>query len=233
MTPGLTLTIGGLAVLDMLSPATIGISLYVLLSGNRRLAAPMFVFLGTVAGFYFTVGVALMLGLDIAVRYLGDVVNSPVGLWAQLALGVGILVAAFVVPGRLSNAPRRPRNLRLGVMAALGVTTGLLEVGTALPYLGAIGIMTSAELSPGVWVPILAGYNLLMVLPPIILFAGYTLFGARIRPRLDRWRDKIESSGREAFGWILGIAGFLLARYAANELGLFTSLDGLGISIGI
>lgn len=228
MTLGLTLTIGGLAVLDMLSPATIGISLYVLLGGGRRLAAPMFVFLGTVAGFYFTVGVALMLGLDIAVRHLGGLVNSPVGLWAQLVLGVGMLVASFVVPGRLSKAPRRPQDLRLGVMAALGITTGLLEVGTALPYLGAIGIMTSAELSPGIWIPMLAAYNLLMVLPPLILFGLYSLFGDRIRPRLDRWREKVESSGREAFGWILGIAGFLLARYAAAELGLFSVIDSLG-----
>lgn len=229
MSTGLMLTIGGLAILDMLSPATIGISLYVLLSGARRIAAPLFVFLGTVAAFYFTVGVALMLGLDVAVAHLGDLVQSPVGLWAQLALGVGMLVAAFVIPGRMTRAPRRPRNLRLGVMAGLGLTTGLLEVGTALPYLGAIGIMTSAELSPTTWVPILAGYNLLMVLPPLVLFGLFVLTGDRLRPHLDRWRDKVESGGREAFGWILGIAGFLLARYAAGELGLFAFIDGLGI----
>ena len=68
-------------------------------------------------------------------------------------------------------------------MIGLGLATGLLEAGTALPYLGAIGIMGTAGLAASTWAPMLAAYNLVMVLPPVLLYLGHRVLGERLRPR--------------------------------------------------
>ena len=41
-------------------------------------------------------------------------------------------------------------------MILLGLTAGLLEVATMVPYLAAIGIMTTSDLPVMQWVPLLA-----------------------------------------------------------------------------
>lgn len=58
------LLICGLAILDTLSPTTIGVTIYLLLTDKENLTKRLFVYLLTVAGCYFAVGVSLMLGLD-------------------------------------------------------------------------------------------------------------------------------------------------------------------------
>lgn len=224
MEPTTLLTIGGMALLDMLSPATIGVSLVVLLSGARRVGWPLFVYLATVAGFYFCVGVALMLGFGAAVDHLAGLARTTPAQWALLVLGVGMLATALLMPTKRTRPHRAPTSFHPAAMVALGLSTGVAEVGMALPYLGAIGIMTTAGLTVTQWLPLLAGYNLVMVLPPVLLYAGYRLAAPWLRPRMERWRDKIANAGREAFAWILGIAGFLVARHAGVAV--------LGCSIG-
>jgi cytochrome c biogenesis protein CcdA len=111
--------------------------------------------------------------------------------------------------------------LSVPAMIGLGLATGLVEAAMALPYLGAIGILASADLPAQVWLPVLASYNLIMVLPGVLLYAGWRLLGERLRPRLERWRDRIASGSREAMAWIMGIAGFLILRDAIFRLGGF------------
>ncbi|OOC53914.1 MULTISPECIES: GAP family protein [Nocardiopsis] len=214
--------VAGLALLDTLSPATIGVSLYVLLSGARRVARSLFAYLATVAVFYFALGCALMFGFGFLFEELEGLADSPVLGWPMAALGGGMFAYALFTPDR-PRRQRRPSSLSATAMIALGLATGLLEGGTALPYFGAVGIMTTAELSPAVWVPVLAAYNVVMVLPPILLYLGYRALGERLRPRLERWRAKVESGSREAMGWLLGIVGFLVL---VHGLGLTGLLDG-------
>ncbi|NYH55226.1 cytochrome c biogenesis protein CcdA [Nocardiopsis arvandica] len=222
--------VAGLALLDTLSPATIGVSLYVLLSGARRVARPLFAYLATVAVFYFVLGCALMLGFGFLFEELEGLADSPVLGWPMVVLGGGMFAYALFAPDR-PRRQRRPSSLSTTAMIALGLATGLLEGGTALPYFGAVGIMTTAELSPAVWVPVLAAYNVVMVLPPILLYLGYRALGERLRPRLERWRAKVESGSREAMGWLLGIVGFLVLVHGMDLTGLLDGpvvfLDGL------
>ena len=56
-----------------------------------------------------------------------------------------------------------------------------------------------------------AAYNLVFVSPPLLLLVGaYRMFGARLRPALAPWRERLQGAGRETLLWILGVAGFLL-----------------------
>lgn len=214
--------VAGLALLDTLSPTTLGVSLFVLLSGARNLARPLFAYLGTVALFYFVLGCAIMLGLGAALSRLSHLTDSPATGWVMVVLGGALFAYSWVMPTK-KRVPRRPATLRTTTMIGLGLATGLLEAGTAFPYLGAIGIMGTAGLAAGTWVPMLAGYNLMMVLPPVLLYVGHRLFGERLRPRLDRWREKIDSGSREAMSWIIGIVGVILVL---NGLQL-TGVDAL------
>ncbi len=221
------LPVAGLALLDTLSPTTLGVSLFVLLSGARSIARPLFAYLGTVALFYFVLGCALMLGLEAALDRLSHLAGSPAAGWAMVVLGGALFAYSWVMPtGR--RAPRRPASLRLTTMIGLGLATGLLEAGTALPYLGAIGIMGAAGLAAHTWVPMLAAYNLMMVLPPVLLYLAHRAFGERLRPRLDRWREKVDAGSREAMAWIIGIVGFLLLVSGLQQVGLDVFLSNLG-----
>ncbi|WP_150239971.1 GAP family protein [Nocardiopsis quinghaiensis] len=222
--------VAGLALLDTLSPATIGVSLYVLLSGARRVARPLFAYLTTVAAFYLALGCALMLGFGFLFEALDGLAGSPVLGWPLVVLGGGMLAYALFAPGR-PRGQRRPASPNTTAMVALGLATGLLEGGTALPYFGAIGVMTAAGLSAAAWMPVLAAYNVVMVLPPVLLYLGHRVFGERLRPHLERWRTKVESGSREAVGWILGIVGFLVLVHGLEVTGLLDGsavfLDGL------
>lgn len=57
----------GLAVVDMLSPALIGVTLYLLLARPRRTGLLLGVYLATVAAAYLLLGVVLMVGLGAVV----------------------------------------------------------------------------------------------------------------------------------------------------------------------
>ncbi|SDU20027.1 GAP family protein [Jiangella alkaliphila] len=234
------LPVYGLALLDTMSPATIGISIYLLLTAGARTPRLLFSYLATVALFYFGLGTALMTGLGALVDSLGDAVNGRTAYLIQAGIGAALFVGAWFVPTKKKDAGdgagegggggrrerRAGRAQTVPAMVGLGVTTGLLEAATALPYLAAIGLMTSNELSPAQWAPLLAGYNLIMVLPGVLLFLVWRVAGERVRARFERFRDWLQANSAETLGWIMGIAGVLLVRDAVYVLNTEFQLFG-------
>ncbi|MFF0309840.1 GAP family protein [Streptosporangium sp. NPDC004379] len=224
MSTGLLLALAALALVDGTSFGTLGIPVYLLLTLERSRVAPLLVYLGTVAVFYFAVGVALMLGLSAVMEHLGEAVNSRPAYWAQLALGVGLFLLSF----RLDPKRRRKRGLperrfepEVGgprVMVALGLTAGVLEVATMVPYLAAVGLMTTSGLSSGQWVPLLAAYVAVMICPPLVLLAVRAAAWEWVEPKLERLRAWISRHAASAVSWTMAVAGFLLARDAAGRL---------------
>ena len=100
----------------------------------------------------------------------------------------------------------------------LALTATLLEVGTMLPYLAAIGLISTEELPVAQRFLALAGYCLVMILPALVLMGLRLATGHRIEPLLKRISDWMTSS--DTLGWIVGIVGFLLAYDAAERLSL-------------
>lgn len=49
----LLVSVGGLALLDTLSPTTLGVTVYLLLTEKERLSTRLMIYLVTVAAFYF------------------------------------------------------------------------------------------------------------------------------------------------------------------------------------
>ncbi|MGE7625371.1 GAP family protein [Viridibacillus sp. NPDC096237] len=218
MSTELLLLIGGLALLDTLSPATIGVTVYLLLTDTKKLIKRLLVYLLTVAGFYFAVGVSLMLGLSFLLEIISGVFQNRIVSWTVFIVGAILFIASFYVPTKKNSGPHVPKSKSILSMVALGFTTSLIEVGTAFPYFAAISIMTTSNLSWIEWSSILVGYNFIMVLPSLLLFLFYLLFGRWMQKPLKKLRMKIANNTGSALSWIMCIVGLIL---------IYNSLDYL------
>jgi hypothetical protein len=241
MEPVLLLTLAGLALVDSTSFGTLVIPLWLMTSPHGLRPGRILAFLGVVATFYLGVGVVLLVGGASLVDALGDTVgDSPVVLWAQLVIGVALFASSFYVrrkpreragdadadaaepprPGRVARWRDRAAggegSLRGVVTLALVAAT--LEVATMLPYLGAIGLLAGSDSSTGLRVAVLAAYCVVMVVPALALLALRVGLRRRIEPLLARLSRWLERTGAEATSWVLGIAGFLVARDAVGRL---------------
>ncbi|MFD1937166.1 MULTISPECIES: GAP family protein [Nonomuraea] len=224
MTIALLLTLAALAIVDSTSFGTLGIPVFLLLSSQRSQVSRLMIYLATVAIFYFLVGVALMLGLSTLLESFGDVLHSRGAYMVQLALGVGLFALSFRFDPKRRKKLGKPEHRfepRVGgprAMVTLGLTAGLLEVATMVPYLAAIGIMTTSKLTATQWVPLLVAYVLIMILPPLVLIGLRGVARGWLEPKLERLRAWMAKHSASAVSWALAIVGFLLARDAAVYL---------------
>ncbi|WP_069386039.1 GAP family protein [Cellulosimicrobium cellulans] len=138
--------------------------------------------------------------------------------WRERALGIesdagttaGAAGTAVVAPAR-----------RASVLPLVGLALGAasLEVATMLPYLGAIGIITTSDVAWPASAGILAAYCVVMVAPALLLLLGRLVAARAVDPmlrRLDAWLTK---NAAEMTGWVLGVLGVLLALDAMGRLG--------------
>ncbi|PEB51481.1 hypothetical protein CON65_24095 [Bacillus pseudomycoides] len=214
----LLLLIGGLALLDTLSPSTLGVTVYLILSDKERLTKRLLVYLLTVAGFYFATGVSLMLGLGFLLENIFGVFQNQIVSRTVFIIGLILFIVSFYVPTKKNSELPAPKSKSILSMVGLGFTTSLIEVGTAFPYFAAISIMTTSNLPWMEWSSILAGYNFIMVLPSLVLFFLYLQFGRRMQKPLEKLRVKIANNTGSALSWIMCIVGLIL---------IFNSLDYL------
>ncbi|XID91443.1 GAP family protein [Paenibacillaceae bacterium WGS1546] len=212
------LAIGGLALLDTLSPATLGVTAYLLLSGRERVSSRLLIYLLTVAAVYFALGVAIMSGLDALLSSFSAIFQSRVVSWIALIAGGILFIASFYYPkGKPRDLPQ-PKSMGMTAMIALGLTTSLIEAGTAFPYFAAIGLMTTADLAAYQWVPILAGYNFVMVLPPLVMLLLYLLFGRAMQRPMEKLRAKLAKHSGSAVSWVMCIVGLILVLQSLDHL---------------
>ncbi|GAA0914326.1 GAP family protein [Nonomuraea longicatena] len=220
----LLLTLGALALWDSTSFGTLGIPLVLMLSSDRRQGGRLVVYLTTISVFYFLVGVALMMGLSVVMERFGAALESQPAYWVQLVLGVFLFALSWKFDSKKQKKPWEPKVGGPLTMMGVALTAGLVEVATMFPYLAAVGLMTTAGLGAAQWLPLLAGYVVLMVVPMLVLMAGRALAGPRIEGMLERVRAFITRNAASAVGWTLAIVGFLIARDALVKLDFFRDL---------
>lgn len=239
LTTAATLTV--LALVDSTSFGTLLIPIWLLLAPGRIRVGRVLVFLGTVAGVYLLLGVALVAGASALFGDLDALAEDPVVTRVQLVVGVGLLVGSFFIGGKKKDGEDRPRGRLLGWRErAMGTGSGIgglmtlalaavaLEVVTMLPYLAATGLIASTDLGMPARVVVLAGYCLVMILPALVLMAGRLVARRAVGPVLERLSRWMERHGGETTGWIVGIVGFLVARDAVGRMPeLISFLDAL------
>ncbi|GAA1851670.1 GAP family protein [Myceligenerans crystallogenes] len=243
--PALLATLAGLALVDSTSIGTLGLPVFMLAQSRVR-AAVVVVFLGTIAAFYWVLGLVLLAAAGGGLRFLEGAGNSRVVDVVQLILGVGLFVASFWFDqkharkrqerrerlGRTSPVQRWKDRLTgphatAGTAVATAVGAGLIEAASMLPYLGAIGMLTANGIGVAPGAVVLAAYCLLMVLPALVLLVVRMAAARWVEPLLVRINGWFEKRSAEMLGWILGIVGFLVARDALGRLQAADAFGGL------
>jgi cytochrome c biogenesis protein CcdA len=210
----------GLAAVDSINPSALLATIALLLRG--RSARPLVaLYVAAVLATYLAIGVALTLGLGLTPD---AVLESDATFLVQGVLGAAMLAFAVLAPNRRQRrgaVERRslPANRPVAVFA-LGMAVTVLELPSGLPYLGAVGAFTRADLAVAEWLPLLVLYNLIFVLPPLALLAGHVALGERAEVVLGRLRDRLGRATREAFLWLLGLVGFVLLADALGHFGI-------------
>ncbi|SNY44187.1 GAP family protein [Paractinoplanes atraurantiacus] len=215
-----------LALIDSTSFGTLLIPIWLLMHPGPVRAGRILVFLGTVAVFYFAVGLAVALGADAFLPQISRLLDTRPVSWIQLILGVGLFFWSFrldrrrgagATGGRLARwRERAMTDGGAAGLAGLALAAAAAEVTTMLPYLAAIGLLTGAGLGAGAIAVVMAAYCLIMILPALVLLGARLAAGDRLTPLLTRAGDRLARSN--ALAWIVGIVGFLLARDAALRL---------------
>jgi len=244
-------TTGSLAVLALVDSTSIGtllVPIWLLLAPGGVRFRRMLLYLGTVAGFYLVVGTAVALGLGAVAAPVGQALDSPAGALGQLALGVGLFGLGFVVdPGAKGRARRaeqgrdpaqrvlrwRDRTVAGGggprALVLLALAAATVEVATMLPYLAAISMVSTSDLAAPARFGVLSAYCAVMVLPAVLLTVVRRVAAGRIDPLLQRFGDWMTRTAASTTGWVLCIAGVLVARDAIGRAGgLDVLLDALG-----
>lgn len=131
--------------------------------------------------------------------------------------------AAPQEPGRLTRWRERlldPRTRGASVMA-VAIAAGLVEVATMLPYIVAMTMLADSGVDTPMRVLALVGYCVLMIAPAVLLLVVRLVAAPLVQGPLERFAAWMQRTGAENTAWIIGIIGFLIARTAASELGLF------------
>lgn len=204
------LLIGTLALLDMFSPSIIGVSVYILLVAKKKQTRLLLTYLMTVGLFYFSTGIFLMLGLGVIFSPISNLLDSYSARLIMTIVGGVLFIGSWLVPKRTENGSPKPKSLHVSSMVALGFTTSILEVATALPYFAAIGILTSNQIVFYEWLPLLAVYNLVMIAPGIILLCLHLLFRRFMNKPLRKIQTLFDQRTSSTLSWIMFFVGLIL-----------------------
>ncbi|MEX0904065.1 MAG: GAP family protein [Pseudohongiellaceae bacterium] len=238
MTTELLLSLTALALIDSTSIGTLLIPIWLLLDHRGVRTSRLITYLLTIAAFYLVVGLVIMLGADLLIGMdnggpvsVDDTaprsLTSLVILIVQLAIGIWLFAISFRFdskrPGageRIARWKQKSENAGTSFRFLMGLAlfAAMAEVATMLPYLGAIAMISNAELTWPVRFWLMIAYCLMMILPAMALLSLRQLMDEKVRPTLARIDNWVGKNAETALGWVLGIAGFLIARDAIARL---------------
>jgi hypothetical protein len=195
-----------LALVDSINPSAIVVTLYLLSRG--RVPAQVVVYVAAIFLTYLTLGAMMMSGLDALLPSLRTTSESRVGFIVQGVIGLAMLLYAIGAPTPARSAPRvEPGASTYASLALLGVTVTTMELPTAVPYMGAIALLTTADLPMARWLSLLVLYNAIFILPPVLLLVGHIVFGKRLDARYADIRERLQAGARETMLWIFALVG--------------------------
>ncbi|WP_026551580.1 GAP family protein [Arthrobacter sp. H20] len=232
-----------LALIDSTSFGTLMIPLWLMLAPGRMRAGRIVLFLVTVAVFYFGVGLAIMFGAEAAVAQLGGFFSSRLALTVLFAAGVTLIIWSFLLEAKAkrekkAGAPTSARILRWrdravgsgasgaggsgrsGGVALMGLAlgAGTVEVATMLPYLGAIGLLTTSDVQWPVTGAVFAAYCLVMILPALVILVLRLVAARWVDPILRKLDGWLTRNSTNTLSWVVGILGVLLVVNTAGEV---------------
>lgn len=232
-----------LALIDSTSFGTLLIPLCLMLAPGLPRPGRILLFLGTVAGFYLLLGIALLLGASTLLDTLQEMGNSQPLRVAQLVAGVGlmalgVLMEPWTKAGKERRLARRTEKLArsgpslqmrmrmraidpsvsVGAVIALALAASAIEAASMIPYLAAIGLLTASELSLTGRGAVLFGYCLVMIAPALLLLAARLLLHDHVAPALTKLEDFMSRNANEAMAWVIFLVGLYVAGNGLDAL---------------
>lgn len=226
----------GLALVDSTSVGTLVIPVLMLVHPQVR-PGRVVLYLATISTFYLVLGVALLLGADALTDLWSQHQSNDVVDWVQLVVGALMFGVSFwpdtpwakrarahrEASGNPSRASRWAESISteesgLYRVVAVALVAGLIEAASMLPYLGAVSLIASSDLSFPLRILVLVGYVAVMALPALLLLSLRLAAHNLIEPWLKRLSSWLGARAGTALWWIIRILGFLLAGDAASRL---------------
>ena len=103
------LLIGGLAILDTLSPTTIGVTIYLLLTDKENLTKRLFVYLLTVAGCYFCCWRFTHVRIRFLFKFISGLFQNRIVSWLLFIIGVILFIVSFYIPPKKNSEVPSPK----------------------------------------------------------------------------------------------------------------------------
>jgi hypothetical protein len=100
----------------------------------------------------------------------------------------------------------------------LAVTAGAIEAASMVPYLAAVGLIATSDLSITQSVAVLAGCLVMVASAIMLLLATRMVRHERISPALGRFEGWLSRNSREAIAWVLFLLGMYLTGGAVGAL---------------
>jgi cytochrome c biogenesis protein CcdA len=217
----LTLVVS-IALADSVNPSTIGPGLY--LASGTRPRSSVTQFTAGVFAVNLLGGMVIALGPGQAVLALVPHPGHTARYIFELIAGVVMLIGAVILWRRRTKLGRHelPSPSAGGKSSfLLGVTIAGVELPTAFPYFAAIAAIVGSGLPAGSQVLALAVYNLVFVLPLILIVGTITVAGDRAQPMLEKGRDWLQRH------WPALLAGLaLVAGTYVTVLGITGLVSG-------
>jgi len=213
------IVVASLGLADSINPVTILVAAYLAAGSDPR--ARLAGFAGGVFAIYLLGGLVLLLGPG---TLLHTALTGPKGHGfhiASLVVGVIVIVAAVVLWFRRSSWARvdlPARMRRPGSALALGAAVTAIDLPTAFPYFAAIGAIVSANVSRPEQILLLAVFNVLYVLPLVLMLAAQVVLGRRFEGVLVRLRRIVARAAGPVIVLLTLAVGVVLVVKGANGL---------------
>ncbi|BDA70528.1 hypothetical protein PM8797T_06270 [Calothrix sp. PCC 7716] len=204
----LLISIATIALVDSINPNAMAVQIY-LLSTPKPVARAITFIAGDFTASWVA-GVLLSFGISQVFRHiftqLGDVIYV-----LQFLIGTALIFLGCNL-NKFLNQPqaKRPKSLSPGSAFILGATIAFLEAPTALPYLAAIERITRENLELPQLMTVIAFYNLIFVLPLIVLLIIYLIFRNNAATLLQRIHQSVTKWFPKIMKFILVSLGLLL-----------------------
>ncbi|MBW4662532.1 MAG: GAP family protein [Drouetiella hepatica Uher 2000/2452] len=217
--PSLLAYLVAIAALDSLNPTTTAIQIYLLSTPKPVPRSVSFI-----AGVFITYWIA---GLAVTLGASQLTINLP-GLppllmyTLQLIIGIVLLLVGWNLNKFAgdSQEAKRPAQLTIAQTFLFGSAATLWDFPTALPYLAAIERIVRSQFDLFTTMGILAIYNIIFVLPLIVLLGLYIYLGEHSTSLMHRFNRSIQKWGPRILRVLLiGLGILLIADCIAFALG--------------
>ena len=198
------------ALIDILSPGVLTVTAYLLLTQPNQLSSRLFVFLFITQLGYFITGLLLYFGGNSLLKRIEQLSQFDFINWFYILLGAVLVLISFSKPKETTKKRLIsfiPKNTTIKGMIILGIIVFLIEFVTALPYFYSIFLMYHQTIETTPAILIIIGYNLVMVLPSLLLLGVNIIFKERLQQFLIKIRSKLNEAPISSLLVATGVIG--------------------------